>query len=211
MEWVIQLPVLFFSVVVHEFCHGWVAYSRGDDTAEKQGRLTLNPTAHVDPFGTVFLPLLCFVAQAPMFGWAKPVPVDSKQLDRPLTDMMKVAAAGPAANIALAFLAAVAFKLMTLSSLMEPAMRATVLEALLFAVTLNLFLAFFNLIPVHPLDGSKVLSGLLPKGPRAVYARHAPYGLFIIVALLLTKGLSALVTAPMSLVLGLWTRMGLLG
>ena len=180
VEWIIHLPVLFFSVIVHEFCHGWVAYSRGDDTAEKAGRLTLNPLAHVDPFGTVFLPALCFFMNAPMFGWAKPVPVNTAQLRRPKRDMVHVAMVGPVANIVLALCAAVAYKLITLAPIFTPEFKDTVLGFLRFGVGVNLFLAFFNLIPIHPLDGSKVLSGLLPRKLQRAYERHVPYGMFLI-------------------------------
>lgn len=207
----IQLPVLFFSVVVHEFSHGYSALARGDDTAEKSGRLTLNPAAHIDPFGTVFIPLLCFLTSSPMFGWAKPIPVDPTRFKRPLRDMVRVAAMGPLSNIALALCAAILFKLATLTPVFAPEFQKTVLEGLLFAVTLNLFLAFFNLIPIHPLDGSKVLGGLLPKRWRGLYARHVPYGMFIIMLLLFTKQLSAIVVLPMKIVLTIWIKIGLLG
>ncbi|MFH2204249.1 MAG: site-2 protease family protein [Elusimicrobiota bacterium] len=211
MEWIIQLPVLFFSVVIHEFCHGWVAYSHGDDTAEKAGRLTLNPLAHMDAFGTVFLPVLCFFTQSPMFGWAKPVPVNPKRFKEPIRDMMRVALAGPGANLLIAFAAAILFKFVTISGMFTPAYKETIRQALLFAVSINLILAFFNLIPIHPLDGSKVIFGLLPERARRTYGRHVPYGMFIILMLVLTRKLSAFVLWPMRLVLGFWVKIGLLG
>ena len=211
MEWVLQLPVLFFSVVVHEFCHGVAAYERGDDTAEKAGRLTLNPLPHIDAFGTVFLPLLCLFTNAPVFGWAKPVPVDTTRLADPRRDGMKVAAAGPLANILIAFTAAVLYKLLNSAPIFAPESRDTVLETLLFAVTVNLFLAFFNLLPIHPLDGSRVMSGLLPPRARAFYDRHAPYGMLILMVLLFTRGFNAAVVLPMKLVLAVWVKLGILG
>lgn len=211
MEWLIQLPVLFFSVVIHEFCHGWVAHRHGDDTAEKAGRLTLNPIPHIDPFGTVFLPLLCFFTGSPMFGWAKPVPVNPQRMGRPVRDMMRVAFAGPGANVLIALTAAVMFKIVTVTGMFSAGFAATIKQALLFAVTINLVLAFFNLIPIHPLDGSKVVAGLLPKGLRRLYSRHVPYGMFIILVLLMTHKLNAIVLWPMRVVLAFWIKIGLLG
>jgi len=211
VEWLIHLPVLMFAVVVHEFCHGWAAYARGDDTAERAGRLTLNPAAHVDPFGTIFLPLLCVLTRVPMFGWAKPVPYDPSRLKNPRKDAMRVALVGPLSNIVLAFAAAIAFKVFSLAPGLGTETRNLWLETLLFAATLNLFLAFFNLLPVHPLDGSKVLGGLLGRPLRRLYARHVPYGGFIILLLLVTGTLGAVVMPAIDVVLKFWTWIGLLG
>jgi Zn-dependent protease len=211
VEWLIQLPVLLFSVVVHEYSHGWAALSRGDDTAERAGRLTLNPAAHVDPFGTVFLPLLCVLTQAPMFGWAKPVPFDPKRLKDPRRDSMRVALMGPVANVALAFVAAIAFKVFSLVPGLGTETRGLWLEVMLFAATLNLFLAFFNLLPVHPLDGSKVLGGLLARPLARLYSRHVPYGGIIILLMLVTGVLGAVVMPAIRFVLEIWTWIGLLG
>lgn len=210
MDWVIQLPVLFFSVVVHECCHGVAAWERGDDTAERAGRLTLNPLRHVDAVGSVFLPLMCMALNAPVFGWAKPVPVDATRLKGP-KDMVRVAAAGPLANFLIALGAAVVFKLIRLSGGGGDGLRGAALEALVFGVTLNLFLAFFNLLPLHPLDGSKVLAGLLPEGARKAYMRHAPYGAAILALLLFTRASNVLLLWPVKLVLALWLKLGILG
>ena len=198
-----QLPVLFFSVVVHEFCHGWVAYAYGDDTAEKAGRLTLNPVSHVDAFGTIFLPLLCFFTQSPMFGWAKPVPVDPRRLKDPVRDMVRVAIAGPGANIFIAVAAAVTSKIVSMTGMFSPAYEETVRQALLFAVTINLVLAFFNLIPVEPLDGFKVVLGLLPVGLAEDWLGTKRYGLYILIFLIVTGVVEKLVFAPVGLVLRL--------
>jgi Zn-dependent protease len=210
VEWVIQLPVLLFSVIVHECSHGWVAFIHGDDTAERSGRLTLNPVPHLDAFGTFFVPAICFLLQAPMFGWAKPVPVDGSRLRNPRRDMMRVALAGPIANIFLACIAVVALKLATLVPL-SAQFAQTLRDVLLFGAMVNLFLAFFNLIPVFPLDGSRVLEGLLPAGLSRLYQRHSPYGSFIILGLLLTQKLGMFIMWPMNAVLKIWSRMGLLG
>ncbi|TPW19133.1 MAG: Zn-dependent protease, partial [Elusimicrobia bacterium] len=201
MDWVIQLPVLFFSVVIHECCHGVAAWERGDDTAERAGRLTLNPLSHVDPFGSVFMPMLCLILQAPVFGWAKPVPVDASRMKNPRLDAVRVAAVGPLSNFLLAFAAAVAFKMVNTTGLLGGELRTTLLDVLLFAVTINLFLAFFNLLPVHPLDGSKVLGGLLTGRARAAYLRLAPYGMIALMLLLFTRASSAVLLFPIKVVL----------
>src|SRR3989338_4215350 len=111
MEWILQLPVLFFSVVFHEFAHGFTAYRRGDDTAYLSGRLSFNPLPHIDPVGTILLPAACIFLNFPAIGWAKPVPVNPYRLHSPKTDMAWVAISGPLSNITLALLAAVSFKL----------------------------------------------------------------------------------------------------
>lgn len=211
VEWMIQLPVLFFSVVVHEVAHGWAAFNRGDDTAERAGRLTLHPGSHIDPFGSVFLPLLCFFVRAPMFGWARPVPVNQKRLKDPRRDMVHIALMGPLSNILLALGAALLFKVASLVPGFTPAFRDTVLQVLFFAVTINLFLAFFNLIPVYPLDGSRVLGGLLPGRFQGVYRRHMPYGMIIILVLLFTRKLAALVLWPAQETISILTSIGILG
>lgn len=211
MEWIIHLPILFFSVIIHEFCHGWAAWSRGDDTAEKAGRLTLNPLAHVDPFGTVFLPFLCLTLGMPMFGWAKPVPVNDRNLEDPRRDGVKVALAGPAANLALAFLSALAYRLVSLGETAAGSVRAEALDALFFAISVNLLLAFFNLVPLHPLDGGKALSGLLPARARRAYDRMAPYGLAAVLLMIFTPAFSFLVLKPSGLAIELLRQMGLIG
>lgn len=210
MEWIVQLPILLFSVVVHELAHGWTAKSRGDDTAERAGRLTLNPLAHLDPFGTLFLPAFCMVTRLPLFAWAKPVPVDPARLARPRSGMLQVALAGPCANLALALAGALLFRLSAALPLPREGLRATLLEALIFATSINLFLAFFNLLPVHPLDGQKVLAGLLPAAWRARYERLAPYGLLILLLLAGLRLLQPLVVLPSQYALGLLARAGLI-
>lgn len=211
MDWVIQLPVLFFSVVIHECCHGLAAWERGDDTAERAGRLTLNPLSHVDAFGSVFMPMLCLIMNAPVFGWAKPVPVDVSRLKDPRLDAVRVAAVGPLSNFLLAFAAAVSFKLVNMAGFPDSPFRSSLLDVLLFAVTINLFLAFFNLLPVHPLDGSKVLGGLLTGRARAAYLRMAPYGMAVLLVLLFTRASSAVLLFPIKVVLALWVKLGILG
>lgn len=209
MEWIVQLPILFFSIIIHEITHGWIAYLKGDDTAARAGRLTLNPAAHIDPFGSIILPALCVLTRMPMFGWAKPVPVSAGRLNNPRWDMMQVAAFGPLSNITLALAFAVLFKLTAMSPLAAGFQR-TIMDALIFGVSINLFLAFFNLLPVHPLDGSQVMSSLLPFDLRQQYERHFPYGMWIIIGLMFTRLLYPLVMVPAQMTMNLFGRMGLL-
>jgi Zn-dependent protease len=211
MEWIVQLPILFFSVVIHELAHGLTAWSKGDPTAEEAGRLTLNPISHIDPFGTVFLPVMCYLLRLPMFAWAKPVPINPSRLKRGWRDVLLVAFAGPGSNIALALLAAIVYKICTVFAPLGDAFQQTLMQALIFAVSINLFLAFFNLLPIHPLDGSKVLRGLLPSAWRISYDRHAPYGMLILIVLIMTNLMHWLVLVPSQFAFSMLSRIGLIG
>ena len=155
------VPFLF-SLCFHEYAHGWVARLRGDRTAEMSGRLTMNPIAHMDPIGTLLLPIMGVLFHSPIsFGWARPVPVNSRNLKNPRTDMFWVALAGPAANILLAILGTLALVLSAL--FLHSAHTAKGIITLLQSfIYVNLFLAFFNLIPLNPLDGGKILARFLP-------------------------------------------------
>ena len=187
------IPILF-AVTVHEVAHGRIARRFGDRTAEAQGRLSLNPLKHVDPMGTVIVPAFLLLIGSPfLFGWAKPVPVDVRNFKRPKRDMAWVAAAGPAANLAMAVgwtaLAGLA---------VHGVFGAGVLGDWLFrmaAVGLqaNVFLAVFNMLPIPPLDGGRVLVGLLPQGPARVLARVEPYGFVILMLLLFSRLLGFLI------------------
>lgn len=155
------IPFLF-ALSVHEFAHGWVAKLRGDRTAEQLGRLTVNPFAHADPIGTFALPILSIVSGFPIFfGWAKPVPVDPRYLKKPRIDMFWIALAGPASNIIMAVLTALVMGLLAHQFGMGGAMPAAV-KMLNAFILINLFLAVFNMIPLHPLDGGKVIARFLP-------------------------------------------------
>ena len=179
------LPVVT-AITLHEAAHAWVAWMLGDDTAQRAGRLSFNPARHIDPFGTIILPALQLAAQlflrAPfLFRYAKPVPVDFSRLRRPRRDMIWVAAAGPGSNLAMAWLAAL---LMYTTIVMPETVRPWVFENLKNALLLNLVLAVFNLLPIPPLDGSRMVLGLLPRGLAVRYARLDRYGMALVVGLI---------------------------
>ncbi|MCK5581680.1 MAG: site-2 protease family protein [Candidatus Omnitrophica bacterium] len=167
--------VLFFSVVLHECAHGWVAYKLGDPTAKLAGRLTLNPIKHIDPFGTIILPVMLKLMGFLPLGWAKPVPVNFLRLRNPKRDMIFVALAGPATNIVLAVVAVQFLKL---------GVYPLLNEFLLTVIFINLLLAIFNLVPVPPLDGSRIVMGLLPPQIARSYAQIEPFGLLVVIILL---------------------------
>jgi len=187
------LPVLF-AVVLHEVAHGWVADMLGDDTARWMGRLTLNPIKHIDPIGTIGIPLLLIVVGSPfLFGYAKPVPINFNKLRRPKQDMVWVALAGPITNVLLALASALLLFLVvklpaTMGWVIEPV--ALMAQA---SIIINLVLCIFNLLPLPPLDGGRVAVGMLP-GPLAYQlSRLEPYGFLIIVALLAFGWLQVLI------------------
>jgi len=181
---VIFFAVLIPSIILHEISHGWVALMFGDDTAKRAGRLTLNPVAHVDPFGTIILPVLLILTHGPIFGYAKPVPVNPRQLRHPRNESLLVSLAGPAVNIVLAVVAAFA-----LHSVRRVGTTWDVVSE--FGVA-NVFLAAFNLIPLPPLDGSAVVERLLPRAwwPRYLQLRQYSFGLLLLIVLLRPSALS---------------------
>ena len=206
MEWILQLPVLFFSVIFHEFAHGYTAHRRGDDTAYLSGRLSFNPLPHIDPVGTVLLPAACVFMGFPAIGWAKPVPVNPYRLHNPRSDMAMVAFSGPLSNIFLALVAAITFKLITMAYGFFPGeLAVTLLKTLGFAVVINLLLAVFNLIPVFPLDGSQIALGLLKGRALEIYEKHLPYGVYIIIGLLVSGLLPRIMHPVLNLALLLMT------
>ncbi|MBI5201605.1 MAG: site-2 protease family protein [Elusimicrobia bacterium] len=207
MEWIVQLPVLLFSVAVHELFKGLAARALGDRTAEEQGRLTLNPIPHLDPFGTVFLPLLCYAMRLPMLGWAKPLePSPSAKA----SESVRLAAAGPLAHAGLALVTAACYKAAVVTHVFAPEFEKTMLDALVFGVSLNLVLAFFNLLPVHPLDASRAVAGLLPAPWRGRYEAHAPYAGYFLAVLLGSRLLDPVVMRPARAALEALAKMGLL-
>ena len=191
MQFVILIPILFFSIVLHEFAHGYAAYRMGDQTAYYAGRLTLNPLAHVDWVGTIILPALCFLLGFPLFGWAKPVPINPARLPSPRKDMGKVALAGPAVNLLLALIAVIGLKLAFVfgAHLGERALLTCVF-GLQYAVLINVLLAVFNLIPIPPLDGGRIAVALLPLDSALAYDRFfSRFGMWLVLFLILSGGI----------------------
>lgn len=187
LEIALAIGFLILSLGIHEAAHAWVAYMRGDSTAKDLGRLTLNPVVHIDPFMTILLPAILVMAGGPVFGGAKPVPVDYYRLKSPLRDMMLVAIAGPLTNFLLAILFSVVWKTLVIVVGMHPeALAPRVMEQ---AMVFNVILAIFNMIPVPPLDGSRVLAWLLPSGIRESYVSLERFGLLIVGGLLATGAL----------------------
>lgn len=166
----LAIPLLY-SIIIHELAHGWVAYRMGDPTAKLQGRLTLNPLKHLDPIGTLMLFIFGF-------GWAKPVPINLSYIHDTRKGLILISSAGIIANMIFAFLA------ILLSRLLSPSFSGSIGTLLYYLAQINIILAAFNLIPIPPLDGSKILMGFLPERFQYALSRLEPYGFFIIIGLL---------------------------
>jgi len=181
--WLVPLVV---AIVFHEVAHGLVARSLGDPTAAERGRLSLNPIRHIDPFGTVLLPLILAISHAPLFGWAKPVPVDYRRLRNPRRDKVLVALAGPGMNLLLAIIgAAVLAATLAVSASPNSLAAALIAGNALNFVLINIFLGVFNLLPVPPFDGGHVVEGLLPPAAAQRFASIGRYSLLVLIVLLL--------------------------
>jgi len=181
----ILIPCLIIAIVFHEVAHGWTALKLGDPTAKERNRLSLNPIRHVDPIGTLLVPGALALAGMPVFGWAKPVPVIKERLRNPRFGMMAVAAAGPGTNFVLAAIGAV------LLGLLAPQFAGgaegephLIVTGLFYFISINIFLALFNLLPIPPFDGSHVVEGLLPRSAARVYEKIRPLGFPLLFVLL---------------------------
>lgn len=176
------IPVLF-AIIIHEVAHGWVANYLGDPTARMLGRLSLNPIKHIDPIGTILVPILMLALGGFLFGWAKSVPVDARNFRNPARDMIWVALAGPLSNLVMIFLWMLLLKANLMFFAAEPYLYVPLRYMTEMGMQINLVLMVLNILPIPPLDGSKVLMGLLPDRAAANLGRLEPYGFFIVLAL----------------------------
>jgi Zn-dependent protease len=198
---IIILPLLF-AITLHEAAHGYIAYLLGDKTAYMLGRVSLNPIKHIDPVGTIAVPVLMFFLSGFMFGWAKPVPVTWQNLRRPKLDMALVAIAGPAANLLMVFLWAIIAKICyaLLGGNIKPGIWSTALQFFYLAgnygMLINLLLMILNLLPIPPLDGSRIIASIIPPKWDYYYSRIEDYGLWILIALLFLGLLHKIILPP---------------
>ena len=195
-DFVLQYVVLLFSLTVHESAHAYFADRLGDPTARRLGRISLNPLVHIDIIGTVILPILAAISGWALIGWAKPVPVNPYNLRNPRRDNMIISGFGPLSNIALAVIFALVFRVLILI-LPAGGVFVPLFRLLQFGVLINLILAFFNLIPIPPLDGGGVLAGLLPEHTAEAFERMGIYGI-VIIYILLFIGFFSRVIFPIS-------------
>ena len=194
---VLFAPPILLAITLHEVAHGWAARSLGDPTAAQLGRLTLNPLKHIDPVGTILVPAILFILPGNfLFGWAKPVPVNMNRLHEPKRDMALVAAAGPASNFVMALLWAFVIKVGY--SFTQGMVSELIIAMGTVGVLINLVLMVLNMIPVPPLDGGRVLAGVLPDNMSIALGRIEPYGLFIIFGLLATGLLGQIIIGPLN-------------
>ena len=184
MIYVLQISILVFSVIIHEVAHGYVAYKCGDNTARLAGRLTLNPVPHIDIFGSIILPLCLMLFHAPVFGWAKPVPVNTRYFKNYKKDVISVSLAGVTANFLLAIVASIIMFIIRIILTDSASVLVSAHYILQYVVIINVVLGVLNLIPIPPLDGSRVFFFMLPKDLAYKYVKLEPYGFFIIFALL---------------------------
>lgn len=202
----LSIVILLFSVIVHEVMHGLVARKFGDNTAERAGRLTLNPLPHIDPVGTILLPGLLIISGSPiLFGWAKPVPVNPLNFSNLRRGELLVSAAGILANFGLAIVAAVIYHILNALPQTFPFLLGALLR---FTITINLVLGVFNLLPIPPLDGSKVLLSQLPYNLAKAYQRLEPYGILILlIFLMIPIGQSSLLHTILGFFVGIFSKL----
>ncbi|MDD2890841.1 MAG: site-2 protease family protein [bacterium] len=186
--------IIFFSVIVHEIAHGFIALKKGDPTARDAGRLTFNPIPHIDPIGTIILPIFLLVTHLPGIAWAKPVPINPYNFNNPKKDMLWVSSAGILSNFGLAIILSVLVRFFHISN-----------PFLTYGIIINLLLAFFNLIPIPPLDGSKILAEILPYEAREKYLRIESFGFIIIILLIgfISSALMPIITFCFRLLTGI--------
>ncbi len=214
--WIIPLV---FAIVFHEISHGWAANAFGDPTAKRLGRLSPNPIRHVDPVGTVILPLILAVSGAPVFGWAKPVPVVAGKMRKPRIHMMLVALAGPGMNLLLALVAAFALALVLPSAGPMQGGAAFLAQNLKNFLVINIFLAVFNLLPIPPFDGGHVVEGLLPRPLAKRYAKLGRFGFPLLIILLVVVPMlwpsadivERVVVPPVRMLIGLFASVAGIG
>lgn len=212
MEWILIVPILLFSIVVHEVAHAWVARREGDDTAERQGRITLNPLRHLDPVGSVLVPGILIALQSGfLFGWARPVPVNPANFRDPVGGDIRVSLAGPASN----FLLALVFTALLVPAVAlggdggfagDPLGASPWVAGAVYGILINLILAIFNLIPIPPLDGSHVVRHLLPRGVLPAYEAVGKFGILALLAFLfVVPGGFQVIMVPVRFLAGLLT------
>jgi len=200
---IIQFAVVLFAISVHESAHGWMANKFGDPTAKLQGRITLNPIAHIDLIGTIIFPIFLAIIGAPVFGWAKPVMVNPYNLKNPRKDGMFISAAGPISNIISGFVGIVIFLILKsfgIVSLYTGGAIEVLSYILYFFIIINIFLAIFNLIPIPPLDGSGIIEGLLHNEALEMYLKIKPYGFLILLIIIYTNLLNIIANPIISII-----------
>lgn len=189
-EYLLYAVVILFSITVHEVAHAYVAYLRGDDTAKMSGRITLNPISHIELFGSIILPVMLLLMKAPIFAWAKPVPIDYRKLKNPKLDILLVSLAGPASNLLLAFFSGLVIRLVGAFPNFTASFSVSIEHCFSMMIKVNARLLIINMIPIPPLDGSKIMAYFLPVELRTKYLNLNPYIGFIILNLVLLSDMT---------------------